>query len=517
MWFETWIGRGSSVKFELTETVAVQDSELVLRALEKHLQKVAGEVVRAEGQITAYGIGPSPRTVNRRDTTIFEVRRIDGGTVLTASVSYQASGLLGYSPQDDIVSSKIEGAIDEMRAELKAWKPWASPALINDDETSENNRAERTQYAQPCRPFETATESWIRPEMPELKDSLRDAAPSDIREEPLATAVGLAAAPDAVEPAATAPIIAANLSPDVPEDGAATLVAAGTADYGESVKVTRRRSGVRTGGRAGARSGIRKTGFRRPASITTTQALTNELKIGITPQGDVPLRGLLTGQGLAEAPEDAAPSRYGWKIALALLCVLGLLGGAAYAMRAQLPEPLRSTAAEWSSDVVQESKKVFGIELAPTKAPVVAAEKILVQEPERTAIVPAPELAVRPESNVYFWVQDWAAALRSRDPATQATYYADTVSRYLENTAVSNDSVLKALKSDVEERSVVWNMKLEHVFVESQNATSARVRIIKHITDTTPANTAVDQLIKLRLKLVRDGETWKIVEEQVLR
>ena len=408
-----------------------------------------------------------------------------------------------------------------MRAELKVWKPWAPPLPVSDDETRGKNEAETTQYPQPSRPFETATESWGRPE---LQDSLPAAAPSDIRQEPLATPVGPVPAPDAVEPASTPPVpastppvTAANLSPEVPEDGAATLVAADTATDGESVKVTRRRSGTRTGGRAGARSGIGKIGSRRPASITATQAPVNESTIGIAPQSEVPLRGLLMGQGFVEAPENAAPGRYGWKIALSLLGVLGLVGGAAYAMRAQLPEPLKSTATEWSSDVVQEGKKLFGLEPAPVQAPVVPTEKMPVQEPKSTAIVPAPELAVRPESNVYLWVQDWAAALRSRDPATQATYYADTVSRYLENTAVSNDSVLKALKSDVEERSVVWNMKLEHVFVENQNATSARVRIIKHITDTTPANTAVDQLIKLRLKVIRDGETWKIVEEQVLR
>ena len=505
------------MKFELIETVAVQDPELVLRVLEVHLQKVAGEVVRTEGQITAYGIGPSPRTVNRRDTTIFEGRPVEGSTVLTASVTYQASALLGNSPQDDIVRSKIEGAIDEMRAQLKVWKPWGAPPPINSNEIVRNNEPETQQYAQPSRPFETATESWGRPAITLPQDALPEATPMDVEGEPLITPLLDVPAPDAGKPSASSPVLAANLTPVESEHRAATSIAAATEVDVEPLKSIRRRSAIRTSGRAGSRSRIRLDNARLPATSSTAPLPANEANTAIASQPYVPLRGLLLGQGLVEASENTAPHRHGWKIALVSLGVLGLLGGAAFAMREQLPEPWKSTVTDWSSGVVQQSKKLLGLTPAAAKTPTIQTEKFAVQEPESSAIVPAPQLTVRPESNIYLWVQDWAAALRSRDPSAQASYYADTVAHYLEDTAVSKDSVLRALTSNVKNRGEVWNMKLEHVFIESQNATSARVRIIKHITATNSANTAVDQIIKLRLKLVRDGETWKIMEEQVLR
>jgi hypothetical protein len=104
------------VKFELTEIVAVANPDEVLRVLEQQLRFVAGDVVRTKWQVTAYGIGPSPRTVNRRDTTVIEGHAVEGTTVLQVSVTYQASALLGNAPQDDIVRSKIGGT--------SAWAGW---------------------------------------------------------------------------------------------------------------------------------------------------------------------------------------------------------------------------------------------------------------------------------------------------------------------------------------------------------------------------------------------------------
>lgn len=106
------------MRFELKERVDVAQTEPVLRSLEFHLRTVAQNVVRAGDQLTASGIGPSPRSVNRNDTTVVQARVESGATLLAIEVSYQASALLGGISQDDVVRSKIVGVLREVRREL---------------------------------------------------------------------------------------------------------------------------------------------------------------------------------------------------------------------------------------------------------------------------------------------------------------------------------------------------------------------------------------------------------------
>ncbi len=512
------------MKFELIETVAIQDPEEVLRVLEVHLQKVAGQVVRTEGQITAYGIGPSPRTVNQRDTTVFEGRHVDGSTVLTANVTYQASALLGNSPQDDIVRGKIENAIDEMRAELKVWKPWASPPPIGNeaggDGQSQALSTETSYFTQPSRPFETATESWGRPSAPE-PHTLEQGPESSLLETAanppvVETTASLDRKPSVPPPAAitTAPVASADTLLNAVDQAPIEKNGVETAEPPKAIRVGRH-SGIRTGGRAGSRSGIRKSTVRR-ASSTTTEALASEPKVVVAPLGDVPLRGLLMGQGLEEAPQVAAPRGRGWKVALGVFVVFGLAVGGTYAMRSQLPEAWQSQAGEWTSDLQRVGRKIIGAVPAPQPSPAATVEKAPKAEPVNPAIVPAPELAVRAESNIYLWVQDWAAALRSHDSSAQASYYADPVDKYLTQTAVTHDAILQDKKDSVVHRERLWTIKIERIFVERQTATEVRLRLVKH-TIAQPDNGGVDEkLVKSRLRLERTGDTWKIIEEEDL-
>jgi hypothetical protein len=106
------------VRFQTNEAVAVQDPELVLRALETCLRDVSSEVARHGDQITLHGLGPSPRAVNYQDTTVLSVSAEDDKTIINADVSFQASSVLGDVPQDAVVREKLEQVFDQMRMQI---------------------------------------------------------------------------------------------------------------------------------------------------------------------------------------------------------------------------------------------------------------------------------------------------------------------------------------------------------------------------------------------------------------
>jgi ketosteroid isomerase-like protein len=86
--------------------------------LEGCLRSLSNEVVRQGSQITLLGLGPSPRAVNRRDTTVIDVKREDGATVIHADVRFQASAVLGMAAQDVVVKEKLDRIFDDVLARL---------------------------------------------------------------------------------------------------------------------------------------------------------------------------------------------------------------------------------------------------------------------------------------------------------------------------------------------------------------------------------------------------------------
>ena len=100
------------------EQVPCEDTELVLAVLEDRLQTLSGNVVREGERITMFGLGPSPRAVNPRDTTVIDVRAANGMTLINADVNFTASAFLGELPQDTIVLDKLERVFEELRQEV---------------------------------------------------------------------------------------------------------------------------------------------------------------------------------------------------------------------------------------------------------------------------------------------------------------------------------------------------------------------------------------------------------------
>lgn len=107
------------MKLLLDEIVEHPDADHVLRTLEHFLREVSLETVRTEDELIVYGLGPSFRTMNPRDTTVVRATSQASTTTLHTEVNFLASALAGTAAQDEIVRSKIERAFESMKTELR--------------------------------------------------------------------------------------------------------------------------------------------------------------------------------------------------------------------------------------------------------------------------------------------------------------------------------------------------------------------------------------------------------------
>jgi ketosteroid isomerase-like protein len=106
------------VKLLLDEIVEHPDADHVLRTLEHFLREVSLETVRTEDELIVYGLGPSYRTMNPKDTTIVRATSQPSATTLHTEANFLASALAGDVAQDEIVRSKIERAFESLKTEL---------------------------------------------------------------------------------------------------------------------------------------------------------------------------------------------------------------------------------------------------------------------------------------------------------------------------------------------------------------------------------------------------------------
>jgi ketosteroid isomerase-like protein len=107
------------LNFATLERLASAAPELVLGVLEKHLHNKGWGEQRAGSEITLSGLGPSPRTINRRDTTVMNVVGDGAETRIDARVTFQASALLAPDVQEQIVRSKLQQILDAVKAQVE--------------------------------------------------------------------------------------------------------------------------------------------------------------------------------------------------------------------------------------------------------------------------------------------------------------------------------------------------------------------------------------------------------------
>jgi ketosteroid isomerase-like protein len=142
--------------------------------------------------------------------------------------------------------------------------------------------------------------------------------------------------------------------------------------------------------------------------------------------------------------------------------------------------------------------------------------------PGETSHAPAPSAADSASSAVgasdlNIWLQEWAAAMRTRDASAQAAFYADSVDRYLDHRNVTRDAVLRDRESTIHMRKGLWTVKIEKVSIIRQTGSDAEVHLVKHFIGEPEQSEIMESLVPTRLLLKRVGKTWRITSEEDLR
>jgi len=155
---------------------------------------------------------------------------------------------------------------------------------------------------------------------------------------------------------------------------------------------------------------------------------------------------------------------------------------------------------------------------AITTNPVPAAEPshpadVKPSEPATPTEIVNPVLQV---ADVRVWLENWAAAMRTRDASAQAAFYADTVNEYVGKYDVSKDAVLKDREATIHMRKGLWTVKMEKVVIERQTKSEAEVQLVKHFIDEPVPSEIVESFVPTRLTLKRLNGMWKITSEQDL-
>jgi hypothetical protein len=398
------------VRFQTSETVAVRDPEMVLRALEICLRNVSSEVERYGHQITMHGLGPSPRTMNRHDTTVLCVNAEDDRTIISADVNFQASALLGDMPQDAVVRSKLEQVFDEMKMQLDL-------------------------------------------------DAKRASAHSSSFD--AAAIITLVEVPPSVEPEACENSLLDDYLTEQTA-GVSPLIADSPVSIAHNI----------------------------PASVDADDGILTDLPSTHKPE-----------QESANSEEPASRKSSGAVLASVLLAFILVIAGV-FSLRL------------WHGNVHLLSASPH------SQQPVTVKESQSAENgktAEKDAMKPPP--AVPDGSDVQdpaSWLQEWAAAIRSRDPVNQASFYANPVQNYLGQSNVSKDRLIEAKQAAIQNRKGLWTVRIDNMVVEKQAGSEATIRLVKHIMSQVLPHEISERSVTSRLRLKQLDGRWKIVSEQDL-
>ncbi len=450
----------------------------MLQALETCLRDVSPEVVRYGDQITLHGLGPSPKAVNYQDTTVLSVSAEDDKTIINADVNFQASSILGDVPQDAVVRSKLDQVFDQMRTQI-GLEPKRSAA------------AEAG---------------------PHVKEEASSPAPD------VETAGNFSAASASFEPLGRSDTFAAMA-------GSASAAPVSLLEESQEPEVRYE---------APAPAPM-------PADVDDSWHRDDE---------DAALVAMLRREIQLDEPDDDSSGP--WKWVLAIIVVLLLVAGGVYLWqtgRLRVPSrlaavfshssvaPTATTAA--SSPAAPESAAPANNNAPTAPAPAASAPpSTAASTPPAAAVAPpnataAPAAAATPSGNVApakstalananvpdpkVWLERWAAAMQSRDPVAQASFYADPVSQYINQRNVSNAVLANEKRADIGRRHGVWTFGANDIVVENRTPTDATVQLVKHYMIETGPSQQSEIFVKTHMQLkVVDGQ-WKITSEEELR
>jgi ketosteroid isomerase-like protein len=446
------------VKLLLDEIVEHPDADHVLRTLEPFLREVSLETVRTEDQLIVYGLGPSFRTMNPKDTTIVRATSQASATALHTEANFLASALAGNAAQDEIVRSKIERAFESLKTELS--------------------------YGAPSRPIAATNVPMAAPPVPqspvvEAEPAIAEVTAPVVVEVEKTLPVAMEQAPEAVQAAAIETTPAPEAEP-VPE-------AKAEPEAKPEVK---------------AEPKIEAKLESKPAPQPEPKPISQPEPKLVAKREEPVLTA--SRQSAPEATVEAVDEEPVRKKRSALLWVLPLLLLLLLAAAFYLLHHRGDVQGLFGGNAEGHAASISVEHPAATPAPV-----------PTTASVATPAPAAMP-TDVKEWVQAWAAAMRTRDAQAQLAFYATPLDRYFLTPNVSKEQLLKDKQAEIDDRKGVWTFKAEDVVVKSQTATSAVVYLVKHIIVELPSSTMREQRLKAQLKLkMVDGE-WKIISERTI-
>lgn len=624
------------MRFQTTKRIQGRDPELVLGVLEGCLRSISNEIARQGSQITLLGLGPSPRAINRRDTTVIDVQREEGATVIHADVQFQASAFLGTVAQDEVVREKLDRLFDDMLAELGIPTQASESEMTQAGEPAEAVAAELEVVAQQ-RPTETlieeppvpeivtvsaadatgtpdstqelvsgpradaepsaaATEgpeivaepetampdAEVQPEPPSAQPARQEQPPVFVAPEGAATS--LAAVNDAVDPLSVVMDTAdkqetrteiaetltgpeakqpevveafdtthANGPAKVAEDGAAAQVETVSAKVDPAKAEVARTAHVtepeatpgidaikEAAAQAGApaetnnvaplppaeaakaiRAPVTKT--ERPAKLWPLASEESGLVPAIEKPEATPLSASKTSVPLSNSSPARASKPVFSKVTAPPIALAVPAPPAAtkemFGVSAFEDEPETSSKLlRWSAWVAALIVLVVaplvwlylpshpGTATAPVTQPAAAAPAEPLATPKQPWEDPDPAVVV----------DDWAAAMNSRDAAAQAAFYANPVERYFLRHNLTRAEVKADKQAAIDRRKGDWAVKMESVKVTRANDKTAKARLIKHYTVKEDGKTASEWFVPSALQMTRANGRWQITSERDL-
>ena len=471
------------MKFEIRETIKNPDPEVVLRALEMCSREISDDVTRFGDRITVRGLGPSPRSKNKNDNTVFRVNTEDGETVVLGEVNFQASALLGDTSQEDVVRSKLDDLFEQMKAQIDL----------------DTLRVATYAAARKSAAGTAVVDRSDEPDVDPLRASWRS-------EEKMASSV----APETLIEAMTA-------APDLVW-GAAALVAEPQA---ENIPSNTKEESER------AIASKKTFGSEQTAGAEQTVAPEQRAQPRFYGEPDLPEPDLPEEEPTWQArtapyririEDDLTP---GWKrfalwttILLALLAVAG--EGYFYWSHGDFywPREFNWPHLEIAKSPAPVAAPTAGV--APNPVPKLDTRRAAETDPVKPAFLPepTPESAATSSTDLKLWLQNWAASMRTRDANAQAAFYADTLDRYLNQRNVSREAVLRDREATNRMRKGLWTVKMEDVVIERQTESEAEVRLVKHFMDEQETSEILESFVPTRLTLKRLNGEWKITSEQ---
>lgn len=484
------------MRFQTEDTIDTSDHTLVLGALERSVVTISLNVERTDGELRVYGIGPSPRPVYARNLTIFRLERAgQEQTRVKIESEFLASALLEISAQEPAVREKIERAMELAKEEVALCRRSAGRVFV--ERTSAF--MERTSVEQTSLPIVESADARL--------PTRGDAAAHVIQSQAEAADLALHTAWDA--------------APRLPDSRAAEGMTARSFDEVHSVVPT-----------AGVHPGTRDT--RRP-----------DASEGLSWSGALRRSDGERPGDLRVPPTKQHRETVWWKLTIPAAILL-LVTGAYLFGRWQRPSPTATPRGEAKEINAASPHLPKGSPVHPYTHAVqsAAASKTSVKpsagvRDERRATSPVRQTqqsqATQPavpqndsdgvrslDASTYPSLRErldeWAASMRSTDPAAQASFYADHLDRYFLKTDVNHAFVLRDKQDFLRRGNRVDQFQVEDIRTEDRTDSSARLRLLKHyVVRAGPNAPTVERSVRSELSWRKVDGKWEITEERDFR